>query len=303
MIELKISTEDFFKQLKGLIAKGNKILKDEISKPQILEVQINDWKKIVIQFLKTNIIGVPEKLISYIDSDFSDKFSILQFYINDLENNPSNHLTHLNEYLERRIKEVKKTYDYLSVSNIITNNESPKLSTINEKIFFTLEKLYMLDNDHFYSISLIFDLNNIDYREDETNEIAENLKKRGYGNKNSEWETNDFLKITVKGAAYVERKQKSSQAKTKTNEKRVLNDKIDYVIDELKKLDEIRFGQQIIFSEIEELRTDSKNLSKKSWGQLVKGKVLDLALKELISKKTAQFIYESLIDDKFSLLP
>ena len=50
------------------------------------------------------------------------------------------------------------------------------------------------------------------------------------------------------------------------------------------------------------LRNLQTKLPKKTWGQLLKGKLLDLALSEIISKETATYIYENLTNDHFKLL-
>src|SRR5690606_13117616 len=130
-------------------------------------------------------------------------------------------------------------------------------------------------------------------------EIVENLKKRGYGIRESDWSNKDLLRISLKGAAFIERKNKTLKNKGKENQESEVNKKIDLVLFQLEKLG---FGQEIIFSEIEELRGLSKKLNKKTWSQVIKGKVMDLALSEIISKEVAKFIYESLVEDKFKLL-
>lgn len=300
-LELKIGTKDFFRQFDELINYGV-ISLTKSSKPEILGAKFNKWEKKVKEFLKSNIPNIPNELIS----DFGDNFEVRHlyndYYIDNVKVDYPNRAEQLQIHLEKKVRSVKITYDYLTISDILNEKEQPQLNTVSEKIFFALNKLYELDNNNYYSIRLIFILNNISYREEETNEIASELEKREYAKKNPESETNDFIKITVQGATYIERKKKTNSDKSESNREKDLNIKIDQLLSELRKLDELRFGQEIIFTEIEELRSDSKRLSKKSWAHLVKGKVFDLALEDIISKKTAKFIYESLVDDKFNLL-
>ena len=78
-----------------------------------------------------------------------------------------------------------------------------------------------------------------------------------------------------------------------------MDKKIDIVIEQLTKLG---YGQEIIYDEINELRELQHKLSKKSFSQLLKGKVVDLALDKLISTEVAVSIYEYLTNNGFKLL-
>ena len=75
-------------------------------------------------------------------------------------------------------------------------------------------------------------------------------------------------------------------------EESTLHNKLNDILDKLK---EQGFGQQIIFDEIEELKNHF-NLGKKTWFQLLKGKVIDLTLKKVLNKTIVQEIYNTLSD-------
>ena len=75
-----------------------------------------------------------------------------------------------------------------------------------------------------------------------------------------------------------------------TEEESTLHNKLNDILDKLK---EQGFGQQIIFEEIEELKNHF-NLGKKTWFQLLKGKVVDLTLKKVLNKTIVQEIYNTL---------
>lgn len=299
MIKIKINSDLFYKRLKNQIEVGENILNQEISTPKVLEKEMNEWEQQAIEFLKSNIINIPEKLITSIQYAKTESWITFGLLKKNFETNPSSHIEYLKEHLKKKIYEFQLTADYLAISEIVKGATKPEITTIQEKISFVLQKLYELYNDNFYSISLIFDINGIDYRENEPNEIAENLKNRGYGIQENNWPPNDLIKISVKGATYVERQIRTLENKSKKKQELEINYKIDLV---LSKLEKLGYGQQIIFEEIEELRGLSKKLNKKTWSQVIKGKVVDLALSELISRETATFIYESLVDDKFKLL-
>ena len=69
-----------------------------------------------------------------------------------------------------------------------------------------------------------------------------------------------------------------------------LHSKLNQIIE---KLEQQGFGQQIIFDEIEELKNHF-NLGKKSWFQLVKGKLIELTLESVLEKTVVQEIYNNL---------
>ncbi|RXM39633.1 hypothetical protein BOQ62_10700 [Chryseobacterium sp. CH21] len=77
-----------------------------------------------------------------------------------------------------------------------------------------------------------------------------------------------------------------------------INEKINEVLEHLKKLG---YGQEIIFEEIEELKSLHTKLSKKNWGQVLKGKLLDLALSKLVENDTISYVYEHLTNNHLRL--
>jgi hypothetical protein len=75
-----------------------------------------------------------------------------------------------------------------------------------------------------------------------------------------------------------------------SKEESELHSKLNHIIDELKKQG---FGQQIIFEEIEDLK-DHFNLGKKTWFQLLKGKLIDLTIEKALEKTVIVEIYKNL---------
>lgn len=71
-----------------------------------------------------------------------------------------------------------------------------------------------------------------------------------------------------------------------------LHSKLNDIID---KLHQQGLGQEIIFDEIESLKNHF-NLGKKTWFQLVKGKVIDLALEKTLDETIVKDIYSTLTD-------
>lgn len=77
-----------------------------------------------------------------------------------------------------------------------------------------------------------------------------------------------------------------------SEEESVLHNKLNDILDKLEKQG---YGQEIIFNEIEELKNHF-NLGKKNWFQLLKGKVVDLALKKVLNETIVKEIYNNLSD-------
>ena len=107
----------------------------------------------------------------------------------------------------------------------------------------------------------------ISFRDKETDEIADDLKRRGYVHKKVDW-SGDDVKLTVKGASFIERKLKSKISKKSKEKASTINldEKLNAIIIRLK---ELGYGQEIIFNEIEELREYQTTLSKKFLTQLL----------------------------------
>lgn len=296
----KIKYQEFKKKLEILDDEAKSLNNANYNSPEEIESKIEDWEKRVTNYLKTNLTPDPDDLIKVFSNYKRDHFVLFQLKKKSYNSDNQEKIEYIKYKFANKIEGFGILLDYISITNKLKNGDQIVLNTIEDKILFVLNKLYDLYGDNYYSVELILTLNEIDFRQDEPLEIAKNLVKRDYAKRESEYIENDLIKISVKGATYIERKNKSKQKKRAKLEQESVDEKIDQV---LKKLEKLGYGQEIIFNEINELREDSKNLSKKSFSQLVKGKVVDLALSNLINSDTAKFIYESIVDDKFKLLP
>lgn len=164
--------------------------------------------------------------------------------------------------LEEKKSSLQFIADYILMSDCLQGKGNKHFNTFQEKTDFLLEKLRLVFNDKYYSISKIFELNSIEYRSGEPSEIAKILEKKGYVLIKDRYGDIDEVKISVKGATYIERKLK---VKKQFKIDKDINKKLDDIIDRLQKLG---YGQEIIFNEIEELRELTNKISKKSWRQL-----------------------------------
>ncbi len=84
----------------------------------------------------------------------------------------------------------------------------------------------------------------------------------------------------------------NSSDKFTAEEESNLHSKLNDIIEKLEKQG---YGQEIIFDEIESLKNHF-NLGKKTWFQLVKGKVVDLTLEKVLDESIVKDIYNSLSD-------
>ncbi|WP_316848912.1 hypothetical protein [Pedobacter agri] len=186
---------------------------------------------------------------------------------------------------------------YLMMMESLQNASAiPEFSGIGEKSDFLLRKLHQVFGEETYSLQTIMRLNDIPFRSDEANEIAKDLGRRGYVNPYHQYSKKDEVQLSVKGANYIERKDKS---RNKIKLKPELDAKFESIIEQLTKLGH---GQEIIFDEITELKELQHKLSKKNWSQLLKGKLIDLAIDGVINKDTAIFIFEYLTNNQLKLL-
>lgn len=301
MINIKIDFNIFISKYENIISIGDKLIQLKEISVNELNNQIDLWENKLINYLTKNIPSIPEKLTNKIKYTENVSFLTRHLQAKEFDLNEPYHIDYLKEDIQKKITQANIVKDYLSITDSLTKSPQPELqlNKIQDKFLYVLLKLNQLYNDNYYSVSIIFELNGIEYRNDEPKEIADDLKKRGYVSRKSDYSDNEYIKITVKGAAYVERQIKIGSSTKKKKNSDDLNIRIDAILDKLK---ELGYGQEIIFDEINELRDLSKKLSKKSLSQLIKGKVIDLAIMNLINRDTASFIYETLVEDKFKLL-
>lgn len=285
---------DFFDGLEKFSSEMDCLLESEKTDIADFKKYVNDTIKNIKQYLVKHINPTAENYIDLL-SEYkpSSKYDFWRLGNNDEANPFSDDIERLSSFK----RSLRKLVGYLSITEtLIDSNRIIFIKSISEKNEFILSKLNSIFSDETYSIAKILEFNDIEYRIDETREIAEDLSKRGYLILLEKYGNTDEVKISVKGARYIERLSvKKNTAKQKTE----LDKKIDIVLEQLTKLG---YGQEIIFDEINELRELQYKLSKKSFSQLLKGKIVDLALDKLISSEVATSIYEYLTNNSFKLL-
>jgi hypothetical protein len=106
--------------------------------------------------------------------------------------------------------------------------------------------------------------------------------------------------LTTEGAMLVEENQVPiiEDYDTFSQSPNEMKERIDLIIDQLTKLG---FGQEILFDDLQELKDLYTTLTKKTWTQVLKGKLIDLGLAKILDLDTLDFIYHGLTDHQFFL--
>lgn len=305
MEQLAISWDEFSKQIDLLTSETDSILilQNSIKTEKDLNSIIgtmNEWIEKSYNFLKTSFNNQ--------NNDFATSFYRAR---KERFRQPGNDdsILHVKkkevfeDFLEK-LNTLKYNKKIIGISDAIINPEKLILSdrseyTTDEILDLILEKLYALYDNHYHSIPMILEGNGIkERRSNEDREFAKLLEDYGYIT--TIYTRFPNAQLTLNGKIYVEEKKKTYKENYENIKQSQIeiNDKIDFIISELKK---VGYGQEIIFDEIQELKDLYGKVSKKNWGQIVKGKLIDLALAKLIENDTVKYIYESLTDHKFRL--
>ncbi|CAN1545637.1 hypothetical protein MCEGE10_01948 [Flavobacteriaceae bacterium] len=298
MTELKTEWHLFKSDLSELNKKGKNILennpksKDEIEK---LFEEYETWRKNVIEYLTNSFEP---------NNSFVQKFRLgnsNNFHFQGTQKSDEQLLKEKKQSLRNDLRNLEYTLNLLKVSEkIILPNKSDlnirENYTSEEILDLLLEKLFEIYDDNIYPILPILEGNGIVLKKSrEEFEYLQILEDYGYIISNNIASQAD-AQLTVKGKIYVEEKRKQiiPNYENISEDKESINKKIDELYIKLEKLG---FGQEIIFNELEELKELYLVLNKQNWGQLVKGKIIDLGLSQVISADIMKIIYESITND------
>jgi hypothetical protein len=296
---------EFQEQIKTLIIEGNEIAQKE-------SVTIRDEKLFdsVIKEIKDWV----DKCYNYLSDSFDDsqkefangfrQRQTSSFHVPGAQRNIMQEIK--NEFSE--LKSKTKTLDYyvriLNISDAIIrpneiNLEVRKRYTTEEIIELLLDKLYDLYDNLYYPVESIFEGNGITLsRHGEDRQIVNLLIDQGLVNSTK----TRFVdaQLTLEGKLYVEEKRKKQKSTYNGigNSKEEVSERIDELIDKLNKLG---LGQEILFDELQELKDLYGQLNKTNWGQLLKGKLIDLGFSQVIDKDTVKFVYEFITKDVLKL--
>ncbi|RBN49479.1 hypothetical protein [Flavobacterium psychrolimnae] len=301
-MKLTIKWDNFLNQLDTFVSEGKVLLEFEnsIQTEQEFEktkTEIKTWKESCFEFLKS----------SFDKNEFAISFHNARqerFHIGNQKKDYRQIKTETFQDLKEKINMLVYFKRILSISDAIIKPEiveliDRNLYTTEQTLELILDKLYDLYDNSYHSISTILEGNGVTQkRHGEDRELLKMLEDNGYV---SAMHMRDSAgQLTLRGKLYVEEKRKAHKENyndiNKSQEE--INERVDEIIEKLTKLG---YGQEIIFDEIQELKELYTTLNKKNWGQLVKGKVVDLALSKLVENDTLSYIYEKLTDHTLRL--
>ncbi|OEK03377.1 hypothetical protein BFP97_18425 [Roseivirga sp. 4D4] len=287
-LKFKEDHSHFVTKLDSLIQYGQLIVTDcQIKNSYSFLKDKTTWKTQVISFLRKELLPDGEEFIKIFQRKNTDPLSEFIYDQEELSF----------EDLEIKVSNLSYIKNLVPmIGGLLSKSTKSKPKSIQDKLDFILYQINRDFNNLYYSIEDILYFNSIPYRDDEPEELANHLTKKKYVSQKEFHNT--WVKITVTGAAYIERKTRTQETKRKSTSQKHIDQRIDEIIIRLKSLGH---GQEIIFEELEELKSLNKKLSKKNWRQILQGKLVDMGIKELLDKETIGSVFEALTDEKLRL--
>jgi hypothetical protein len=287
---LKVTWNEFENNIKEIIQKGNELIcnfeEKEYHELDEAKSELNQWKTNTCNYL-IEAFGVQKYAIEFRNTRINTpSFGVHTENFNNFKKEILSKI----EYLEYNTKIV--SVGDLNVKPDKINIEQRKSFDTEETLNILLEKLYELYDDEYYPINSLLHGNGIELKRlHEDREYAELLKNLGFANITNDAEM--YAQLTIEGKIYVENLKKSSNINYDKIDisQEEMNRKVDEVLHRFQKLD---FGQEILHEEIEELKELYKTLNKKSWGQILKGKLIDLGYAQVINQEMATEIFKEL---------
>lgn len=295
MINVKlICSLDTFKIKAHNLIEGSQILENS-------EV----FNQVTFQSLKTKIKEWEDQLFSLLLESFEDPNEYLKMKFT-AANFPRYHMIYYSGMeiaFEEEVQELKHhlfdkrclLHDFLRVLPVldgVTSKKNEKIQNAPSNIFaLILEKLHILKDGQFYPIDLILEGNGIELinGKEELEQLINEMVKKSWILKTG----TNAGKITFKGEIELERLRRINRK----NESTHISNKIDSII---LKLEKLGYGQEILFEELEELKGLYPKLNKKHWSQILKGKLLDLAVDKVIDMTVVKLISDDFFDNDFS---
>lgn len=300
---LKVSIEEFKNEILSLTEKGEALIQTYKGKRQesdllSLKEDKNTWKK---------------EVITYVSNCFDPVNDRFQYEMNSGNNTfNTGFKIETSKQIEMQLQLIKDLCrglvyysEMLAVYDAYTqpedyDAEARKNLNTAEILELILSKLYDLKKvNSYHSIKDILVGNGIELEHGEDWEYGKQLECLSFINAMN---TRSFnAKLSLKGKLHVEESRKTSRTDYSqiSDSDKELHNKIDFIIEELKKRG---YADQIIFEEIEELKEEIPVKDKKKFGQYVKGKIVDLVMSKAIDSATGSEVFKELTNQAFNLL-
>lgn len=290
---LKVNWEDFKREVEGFMSKGNALVEKYISSRT--EDEFNNFKEDK-QSWENTVVSYVLNSFEPENRNFANEFKTLKGFNTGFNLGIDQKVKNEIQALKEEINSLDYYLTMLFISDAIVRpdeidlNERQNLDT--EGILeLILSKLYDLYKDgKYHSINWILEGNGVKLNgRGEDWDYGRMLENRGLIDSMNGREVNAKLKLEGKYAIEQARKVKVTDYSKISSSDEELKELIKQV---LLKIEELGFGQQIIFDEFDELRNDIPNLSKRSFGQLLKSKLGDLVTAQAFDKALASEIFK-----------
>ncbi len=290
---LKVNWEDFKREVEGFMSKGNALVEKYISSRT--EDEFNNFKEDK-QSWENTVVSYVLNSFEPENRNFANEFKTQKGFNTGFNLGIDQKVKNEIQALKEEINSLDYYLTMLFISDAIVRpdeidlNERQNLDT--EGILeLILSKLYDLNKDgKYHSINWILEGNGVKLNgRGEDWDYRRMLENRGLIDSMNGREVNAKLKLEGKYAIEQARKVKLTDYSKISSSDEELKELIKQV---LFKIEELGFGQQIIFDEFDELRNDIPHLSKRSFGQLLKSKLGDLVTAQAFDKALASEIFK-----------
>lgn len=290
---LKVKWEDFKIEIEEFKSKGNTLIEkynssktdDEFEK---LKEDKQSWENAVVSYVRTSF--KPE------NRNFANQFKAQRGYNSGFKLGVDQMVKNEIQALKNEINGLDYYLKMLFISDAIIRADDIDLIDRQNldtegRLDLILSKLYDLYDDRkYHSIKWIFEGNGVKLNtHGEDWDYGKILENRGFTDTLTTKDT--AARLTLEGKLAIEQARKAQV----TDYSKISNsdEELKGLIKEvLIKIERLGFGQQIIFNEFDELRKDIPNLSKKSFGQLLKSKLYDLVTAKAFDKALASEIFK-----------
>jgi len=297
--------QQFSTELYQYVEKGNS-LKDQpantVEEFAELETKRLSWDKEVFEWLKESFSNAVNPMVIELHNAAANSFNIpnTSYPLKEL-------LFQFRGRILTKINWLILKERVLNVSDAIVRPDEQLLNeragmTLKQKQQFILEKLFDLYDDNYYPVDEILNGNGVKLnRNSEAGELATMLEGMGY------LDTQQFVgqkigaKLTTKGAIMIE--ESREPANENYDDIKFTSSELAQKMEEIKaELNKLGFGHEILYDELQELKNLYTTLNKKNWGQLLKGKLFDVAVSKAVDNATIAFVYKELTNHVFKLL-
>lgn len=290
---LKVNWEYFKSEIEGFKSKGNALVEKYISSRTEDEFDKfkedkQSWENAVFSYARASF--EPE------NRNFANEFKAQMGYNTGFKLGVDQNIKNEIQALKNEVNGLDYYLKILFISDAIIRADeidiSERQNLDTEGILnLILSKLYDLYTDRkYHSIKWILEGNGVKLNtHGEDWDYGKMLENRGLADTLTTRDT--AARLTLEGKLAIEqaRKARVTDYSKISNSDEELKELIKKVLSEMKKLG---YGQQIIFDEFNELRNDIPNLSKKSFGQLLKSKLYDLVTAKAFDKAVASEIFK-----------